>query len=49
LKELVAGMTGDRQWRNPLPPNRPLTAAQRDDMLTRLHDMPGMRAILEPA
>jgi len=49
LKELVAGMTGDRQWRNPLPPNRPLTAAQRDDMLARLHDMPGMRAILEPA
>ncbi|HYM02384.1 MAG TPA: dihydrodipicolinate synthase family protein [Stellaceae bacterium] len=49
LKELVAGMTGDRRWVNALPPNRPLTAAQRDDLLARLRNVPGIGPVLAAA
>lgn len=49
LKELVARVTGDRQWLNVIPPNRALTPAQRDDLLARLGKLPGMQPLLKAA
>jgi 4-hydroxy-tetrahydrodipicolinate synthase len=49
LKELVARITGDRQWLNVLPPNRPLSPAQRDDLFAKLEQVPGLRPVLKAA
>lgn len=49
LKELVARMTGDRQWLNVIPPNRPLSPAQRDELIARLRKLPGMQPVLAAA
>ncbi len=49
LKELMARRTGDRQWLNIIPPNRPLSPAQRDDLFARLAGLPGMQAVLRAA
>ena len=49
LKELVARLTGDRQWLNVIPPNRPLSPAQRDELLARLGGVPGMQPVLRAA
>ena len=44
LKELVARLTGDRRWLNVIPPNRPLSPAQRDELFARLGGVPEMAA-----
>ncbi len=49
LKELVARVTGDRQWLNVVPPNHPLSPAQRDELLARLAAVKGMRPLLKAA
>lgn len=49
LKELVARFTGDRQWLNVIPPNRPLSPAQRDELFARLGGVAGLRSVLRAA
>jgi 4-hydroxy-tetrahydrodipicolinate synthase len=49
LKELVARMTGDRQWLNVIPPNRALTSAQRDELFARLAKVPGLQPLVKAA
>jgi 4-hydroxy-tetrahydrodipicolinate synthase len=49
LKELVARITGDRHWLNVIPPNRPLSPAQRDELFARLSKVPGMQPVLKAA
>lgn len=49
LKELVARLTGDRQWLNVLPPNRPLSPAQREQLFAKLRDVPGLQPLLKAA
>lgn len=49
LKEVVARLTGDAQWRTILPPNTPLSAAQRSALAQKLEALPQMRAVLSAA
>lgn len=49
LKELVARRTGDRRWLNLIPPNRPLSQAQRDDLFAKLRRLPEMEPLLAAA
>ena len=49
LKELVARLTGDRRWLNVVPPNRPLSPAQRDELFARLGAVPEMAPMLRAA
>jgi 4-hydroxy-tetrahydrodipicolinate synthase len=49
LKELVARITGDRQWLNVVPPNHPLSPAQRDELLQRLAGIKDMQPLLKAA
>jgi 4-hydroxy-tetrahydrodipicolinate synthase len=49
LKELVARLTGDRQWLNVLPPNRPLSPTQRDQLFAKLKDVRGLAPLLKAA
>jgi len=49
LKELVARVTGDRGWLNVVPPNHPLSAAQRDELLARLAQFKDMQPLLKAA
>ena len=49
LKELVARFTGDRRWLNVIPPNRPLSPAQRDELFARLSAVPDMAPVLRAA
>ena len=49
LKEVVARLTGDRQWLNVIPPNRPLSPAQRDELFAKLAGLPGMQGVLRAA
>jgi 4-hydroxy-tetrahydrodipicolinate synthase len=49
LKQVVAAISGNKAWVNLLPPNRPLTAAQANEVMTRLSAMPQMGAILGKA
>jgi 4-hydroxy-tetrahydrodipicolinate synthase len=49
LKEVMALLTGDAQWRNLLPPNRSLTPAQAQTLAQRLRDFPQMLPILKQA
>lgn len=49
LKEIVARLTGDRQWLNVLPPNRALTPTQRDQLFARLREIPGLQPLLKAA
>jgi 4-hydroxy-tetrahydrodipicolinate synthase len=49
LKEVVAARTGDAAWRNLLPPNRALSAQQREQLMARLAALPQMRGLLAAA
>jgi 4-hydroxy-tetrahydrodipicolinate synthase len=49
LKEVMTLITGDAAWRNLLPPNRPLGAAQRAELAARLGTLPQMQPILRQA
>jgi hypothetical protein len=49
LKEVVARLTHDPQWRNILPPNLPLGAAQRAALAAKLEILPQMRTVLAAA
>lgn len=49
LKEVVATLTGEPTWRNLLPPNRPLAAAQRTELMGRLGALPQLRSLLATA
>jgi 4-hydroxy-tetrahydrodipicolinate synthase len=49
LKEAMALMSGDPSWRILLPPNRPLSPAQRQELAERLRAMPQMQPILKAA
>ena len=49
LKELVARLTGDRQWLTPLPPNRPLAPAEREQLFARLKEVRGLEPLLKAA
>ena len=49
LKEVVARLTGDAQWRTLLPPNMPLSPAQRSTLAQKLEALPQMRAVLSAA
>ena len=49
LKEVMARLTGQPQWRVLLPPNRPLAPAQGAELAARLAALPQMRPILSRA
>src|SRR6185312_13745136 len=49
LKEVVARLTGDRHWLDVLPPNRPLSPAQRDQLFARLKEIRGLDPLLKAA
>jgi 4-hydroxy-tetrahydrodipicolinate synthase len=49
LKEVVARLTGDRRWLNVLPPNRPLSPAQRDQLFAKLKEVRGLEPLLKAA
>ena len=49
LKEMVAAITGDPAWRVLLPPNQPLTTAERAELATRLRALPQMQPVLRMA
>ena len=49
LQDVVARLTGDRHWLNVLPPNRPLSPAQRDQLFARLKDIRGLEPLLKAA
>jgi 4-hydroxy-tetrahydrodipicolinate synthase len=46
LKQVCAAISGNPAWLNILPPNRPLSAAQASELMSRLAALPQMRAIL---
>jgi 4-hydroxy-tetrahydrodipicolinate synthase len=49
LKEIVARLTGDRQWLNVLPPNQSLSPAQREQLFAKLRDVAGLQPLLKAA
>jgi hypothetical protein len=49
LKQVVSAITGNREWINILPPNRPLSEAQAAELMMRLRAMPQMRPIFANA
>jgi 4-hydroxy-tetrahydrodipicolinate synthase len=49
LKHVVSAITGNHEWINILPPNRPLSETQAAELMDRLRAMPQMRPILANA
>jgi 4-hydroxy-tetrahydrodipicolinate synthase len=49
LKEVVAARAAAPAWRTLLPPNRPLSPAQRTELMARLAALPQTGALLAPA
>jgi 4-hydroxy-tetrahydrodipicolinate synthase len=49
LKEVVARLTGNRRWLNVIPPNRPLSPAERDQLFVKLATLPEMAPVLRAA
>lgn len=49
LKEVMAQVSGEAQWRTLLPPNRPLNPAQRAELRQRLEALPQMQPIFKKA
>jgi 4-hydroxy-tetrahydrodipicolinate synthase len=49
LKEVVARLTGDRRWLNVIPPNRPLSPAEREQLFAKLGALPDMAPVLRAA
>jgi 4-hydroxy-tetrahydrodipicolinate synthase len=46
LKQVVSAITGDPDWLNILPPNRPLSDTQARELLSRLRALPQMQPLL---
>jgi 4-hydroxy-tetrahydrodipicolinate synthase len=49
LKQVCAALGGDKTWLNILPPNRPLSRAQADELMAKLSALPQMAAVLGKA
>ncbi len=47
LKETMALISGNDEWRNILPPNTPLSQEQRTEIDARLRQLPAMRPVME--
>jgi len=47
LKETMALISGNDEWRNILPPNMPLSKEQRAEIESRLGKIPAMRPVME--
>jgi 4-hydroxy-tetrahydrodipicolinate synthase len=47
LKETMALISGNPEWRNILPPNAPLSKDQRAEIEARLKQLPAMRPVME--
>ncbi len=47
LKETMALISGNDEWRNILPPNMPLSPEQRAEIDARLGQLPAMRPVME--
>ncbi|HZB94314.1 MAG TPA: dihydrodipicolinate synthase family protein [Stellaceae bacterium] len=49
LKELVARVSGDAKWVTPLPPNRALSPAEREQLFHRVKEVRGLAPLLQAA
>jgi hypothetical protein len=49
VKQVMAAISGNHDWINLLPPNRPLSAAEAGDLMARLSALAQMRPILAGA
>jgi 4-hydroxy-tetrahydrodipicolinate synthase len=47
LKETMALISGNDEWRNILPPNTPLSKEQRVELDARLRQIPAMLPVME--
>jgi 4-hydroxy-tetrahydrodipicolinate synthase len=47
LKHVMGAITGNRGWTHMLPPNRPLSASQADELMARLRALPQMKPHLD--